>query len=129
AASSGSSRASSSSGLSAPKAPAGSVLQAIGSAPVISEAPTGSTSLAEGIRNNSVAPESLRKPYASLAPHSKKSRSTTSPNRSPTGPRPPLESFPGLEDELTSTGQTSQGQPNSGATGPGQSSSVQPSTS
>lgn len=134
----GSSSAAAALGGSALKAPG------IATSPVISEAATASIPLAEGIRNNSIAPESLRKPYASLAPQPKKSRSTTSPSRSPTGPRPQLESFPGLEDELTGAGQTNAGQANSGqissgqtspgqaipgAITPGQTSSIQPSPS
>jgi hypothetical protein len=94
--------------------------------------------MAEGIRNNSIAPEALRKPYASLAPQPKKARSAPAPGRSPTGPRPQLDSFPGLEDELTGAGQTnagqtssgtSPGQPLPGALTPGQTGSVQPSPS
>jgi hypothetical protein len=68
--------------------------------------------LAEGIRNNSIAPESLKKPYASLAPPKKQAgRSTTSPRRSDTEPRAPLSSDPGWEDasSLTDAGQAPEG--------------------
>lgn len=101
---------------------------ALGTSPVISEAPAGSVPLAEGIRNNSIAPESLRKPYASLAPQPKKSRTTTSTNRSTTGPRPQLDSFPGVDEELTGAGQTSPGQTSPGQTSPGQASPSTKST-
>lgn len=74
--------------------------------PTISETPA---PLAEGIRNNSIAPESLRKPFASLAPQPKKNTSPISPNRSATGPRPKMDSISGIEDELTSPGNTSTG--------------------
>lgn len=86
----------------------------VGSTPIISEVPAGSVPLAEGIRNNSIAPESLRKPYASLAPQPKKTPTSPNSGRSATGPRPALESFPGLEDELTGAGQTGHGQSNPG---------------
>jgi hypothetical protein len=79
----------------------------VGASPIISEA-AGTIPLAEGIRNNSIPPESLRKPFASLAPQPKRSQTATS--RSATGPRPPLESFPGIDEELTGAGQTSPGQ-------------------
>ncbi len=72
--------------------------------------------LAEGIRNNSIPPESLRKPFASLAPQPKKSTTQTSPNRTATGPRPQLESISGVEDELTSPGNTSTGSTSAGRT-------------
>lgn len=69
--------------------------------------------LAEGIRNNSIAPESLKKPYASLAPPKKQNtgRSTTSPRRSDTAPRPPSASDPGWDDasSLTDAGQVLEG--------------------
>ena len=101
----------------------------VGAVPIISEIATGSVPLgsvplgsvplgpvplAEGIRNNSIAPESLRKPYASLAPQPKKTPTFPNSGRSATGPRPPLESFPGIEDELTGTGPASPGQTNPG---------------
>src|SRR5690606_3268067 len=73
----------------------------------------GGLPLAEGIRNNSIAPESLKKPYASLAPPKKQNagRSTTSPRRSDTGPRPSLASDPGWDDasNLTDAGQLPEG--------------------
>src|SRR5690606_17762309 len=73
----------------------------------------GGLPLAEGIRNNSIAPESLKKPYASLAPPKKQNtgRSTTSPRRSDTAPRPPSASDPGWDDasSLTDAGQVLEG--------------------
>lgn len=105
------------------------------SSPVITEraimsmAPASAIPLAEGIRNNSIAPESLRKPYASLAPQPKKTP-TAPGGRSATGPRPQLESFHGMEDELSGVGQPhsspalSSGKTNSGKTHSGQTKST-----
>lgn len=90
---------------------------------IMSMAPASAVPLAEGIRNNSIAPESLRRPYASLAPQPKKTP-TAPGGRSATGPRPQLESFHGMEDELSGVGQPlSNPALSSGKTSPGKTSS------